>query len=79
MSVVRGDDTSALLQIEFRVSVASSKLARGASRRDCPALNRSTGTEILSINKALATIASRWRAGRRANANFEQDGIVDEC
>jgi hypothetical protein len=78
MSVVRADDTGALLSIGFRVSVASSRVARGASRRDCPALNRSTGTLILRVIKALATIVSRWRAKRRAHVNFEKDGIVDE-
>ena len=42
---------SALLQIGFRVSVAPSRVS--ASRRGGPALNRSTGTLILRINKAL--------------------------
>ena len=45
--------TSALLRIGFRVSVAPFRVARGASRRGGPALNRSTGTLILCVNKAL--------------------------
>ena len=38
----------------FRVSLAPSTVARGASRRDRSALNHSTGTRILSVDKALA-------------------------